>query len=89
MKYKLYNPIKPDTASGLAEFLLPFLQQIGGVVEAVRGSSDISVLLFRLNSSLAKHILPYLSDLKCQPFLEAILNLLNRKSTVANSKPYV
>lgn len=69
----------PDLVSGLAEFLVPFISQIGALVDAVNGASDVATLLFKLNSALAKSLLPYLSEQKCQPFLEAILNLLNRK----------
>ena len=59
---------------------MPFISQIGSLVDAVHGASDVATLLFKLNSALAKSIMPYLSEQKCQPFLEAILNLLNCKS---------
>jgi len=71
---------QPDLVVGLAEFLVPFISQIGALVDAVHGASDVANLLFKLNSALAKSIMPFLSEQKCQPFFEAILNLLNLHS---------
>ena len=68
--------MQPDIATGIAEFILPFLSELGDLLELVHGSSDISVLLFQLMASCAKHLLPYLNDNQCQPFLKIALDLL-------------
>ena len=72
----IYEAVQPDIATGIGEFLLPFLESMAPLVEAVRGSSDISLLLFQLMASCAKHLLPYLNDKQCQPFLKVALDLL-------------
>merc|ERR1719228_2974827 len=68
--------VQPDIAKGVSEFVLPFLSELCSLVEAVRGSSDISILLFQLMAACAKHLLPYLDDKQCQPFLKISLDLL-------------